>query len=164
MLIEQLQKLLTTALVCRRAHVAKFLDGADTACLYLFAEGKDLVAVWHHHRPLVSIHSSLGWCSGLKHTHLLRQAIKPPSKLKKKAVYFAKLAKAALTFATIDTLVSARLPCVWHTNSTASSKFNEALTGRLGRVGRGAAGGAVLAERCCGAAAAEQPHRAGRLV
>lgn len=58
MLNEQLQNLLTTALVYRRAHVAKFLDSADTACLYLFAEGKDLVAVWHHHRALVSIYSS----------------------------------------------------------------------------------------------------------
>ena len=61
----------------------------------------------HRHHAIVST-CKRGLVLRVKSQHLLRQAIKPPSKLKKKAVYFAKLAKAALTAATIDTLVSAR--------------------------------------------------------
>lgn len=104
------------------------------------------------------------WC-----VHLLPQALKPPSKLKRKAVYFAKLAKAAVT---AESVASSVCPALQHSRARAQSRGSAAVTpgalsaeahaGRLWRAGRGAAGGAGHAQRRGCAAAAVQPGHAGR--
>ena len=152
-----------------RVHVAKFLDNADTACLWLHAEGKDLVAV----RLLAPARPSVLQLKAERLTfwygHSLPQALKPPSEVKRKAVYFAKLAKTALTAESVATSVR---PALQHSRASSHSRRSAAVTpaalsaaalaGRLWRAGRGAAGGAGHAKRRGRAAAAVQPGHAGR--